>query len=77
MVDPLNDTQYTCEILDGGKEPIVSSTNIWWFSPQMRHAKKKTINQYQPETSCISFDYKRMITWTKFLPDQHVRPYGR
>ncbi|KAM3578618.1 hypothetical protein VKS41_009001 [Umbelopsis sp. WA50703] len=22
MVDPLNDTQYTCEILDGGKEPI-------------------------------------------------------
>ncbi|GAB5593091.1 hypothetical protein Unana1_07991 [Umbelopsis nana] len=22
MVDPLNDTQYSCEILDGGKEPI-------------------------------------------------------
>lgn len=24
MVDPRSDTQYTCEILDGGQEPIVS-----------------------------------------------------
>lgn len=24
MVDPHSDTQYTCEILDGGDEPIVS-----------------------------------------------------
>lgn len=24
MVDPHSDTQYTCEILDGGEEPIVS-----------------------------------------------------
>jgi hypothetical protein len=23
MVDPHSDTQYTCEILDGGDEPIV------------------------------------------------------
>lgn len=23
MVDPHSDTQYTCEILDGGEEPIV------------------------------------------------------
>lgn len=24
MIDPHSDTQYTCEILDGGEEPIVS-----------------------------------------------------
>jgi hypothetical protein len=24
MVDPHSDTQYTCEILDGGDEPIVN-----------------------------------------------------
>jgi hypothetical protein len=29
MVDPHSDTQYTCQILDGGDEPIVSNPNIW------------------------------------------------
>lgn len=30
MVDPRSDTQYTCEILDGGQEPIVS-VNVCYF----------------------------------------------
>jgi hypothetical protein len=32
MVDPHSDTQYTCEILDGGDEPIVSSDNLLFFT---------------------------------------------
>jgi hypothetical protein len=28
MVDPHSDTQYTCQILDGGDEPIVSIPTI-------------------------------------------------
>lgn len=31
MVDPHSDTQYTCEILDGGDEPIVSALDITFF----------------------------------------------
>lgn len=33
MVDPHSDTQYTCEILDGGDEPIVTiySLVVYFF----------------------------------------------
>jgi hypothetical protein len=39
MVDPLNDTQYTCEILDGGKEPIVSE-------PSERNANLRRLSAF-------------------------------
>lgn len=31
MVDPHSDTQYTCQILDGGDEPIVSIPITWVY----------------------------------------------
>jgi hypothetical protein len=48
MVDPLNDTQYTCEILDGGKEPIVSRTNNQWLSANMRQLQNLSTQSQFP-----------------------------
>ena len=40
MVDPRSDTQYTCESLDGGQEPIVSFLFMFIFFLPMKEVTR-------------------------------------
>lgn len=80
MVDPHSDTQYTCQILDGGDEPIVSNPNIWVVCGI--RAKKDWSEDLIPRHFLFyfihrSFNWKRTTILVKFGGVQRPQRFGQ